>query len=63
MRTDKVILRAFLSTLIAIAALMAFLMVGGAFGSATAVVIFIAGCVAALLYNLAMMSFALRLES
>ena len=52
-----------LAIYMAAAALMAFLMVGGAFGSMTAVVIFIVACVAALLYNLSMMSFALKLES
>ena len=43
--------------------ILAFFMVGGAFGSSAAVLVFLAASALAFLYNVSLMSFALRLES
>lgn len=47
----------------AIDVILAFFMVGGTIGSFAAVVVFLAASLSALLYNVSLMSFALRLES
>lgn len=47
----------------AIDVILAFFMVGGTIGSFAAVVVFLAASLSALLYNMSLMSFALRLES
>lgn len=52
-----------LSIYTVIDAIIAFFMIGGTFGSESGVILFIAATALAFLYNISMMTFALRLES